>query len=105
VVRGHAYTPKTTVDYENLIRAEWDAELRPDMPACVRLVVRFYLGTHRRADVDNMLKSVKDALNQRAYDDDWRVYDVRSEKWHTSKDRARTEITVYAIDADREERA
>jgi Holliday junction resolvase RusA-like endonuclease len=99
------YTPKTTRDYEEKIRAAWAATLRSETPACVQLVVRFYLGTHRHVDTDNLVKSVKDALNGLAYDDDWRVYDVHAEKWHTSRDRARTEIYVYSIDPDREEAA
>ena len=42
---GHSYTPKGTREFEAVVRAAWDAELRPDMPACVRLDVTFYLGT------------------------------------------------------------
>lgn len=103
VTRRGAYTPKTTVDYENAVRAVWDAVARPDKPSCVRLDVAFYLGTHRRVDTDNLAKAVKDALNGRAYDDDWRVHDLRAVKFYTSRDRARTEIRVYSIDADREE--
>ena len=105
VTRFGTYTPKTTVEYEDSIRAAWDALDRyPDLPACVRLDVRFYLGTHRHTDVDNMVKAVKDALNKRAYDDDWQVHELRAQKFYTSKDRARTEVTVYAIEPDREER-
>ena len=97
------YTPKITRDYENAIRATWDATEHPEMPTCVRLDVTFYLGTHRHVDADNLLKAVKDALNKRAYDDDWMVHEVRARKYYTSRDRARTEVVVYAIDNDREE--
>lgn len=101
-VRG-TYTPKTTRDYENTIRAAWDYADHPDKPECVRLDVHFYLGTHRHVDADNLAKSVKDALNGRAYDDDWRVHDLRVYKYYTTRALARTEVTVYAIDNDREE--
>ena len=101
---GHSYTPKGTREFEAVVRAAWDAELRPDMPPCVRLDVTFYLGTHRRVDVDNLAKLIADALNRRAYDDDWRIHEMRAVKFYTTRDRARTEIHVYAIDADREER-
>jgi Holliday junction resolvase RusA-like endonuclease len=103
VTRRVVYTPKTTTDYENAVRAVWDASPRPDSPACVRLDVAFYLGTHRRVDTDNLAKAVKDALNGRAYDDDWRVHELRAVKFYTSRERARTEIRVYSIDPDREE--
>lgn len=101
---GHSYTPKGTREFEATVRAAWDAEPRPDMPPCVRLDVTFYLGTHRRVDVDNLAKAIADALNLRAYDDDWRVHELRALKFYTSRDRARTEIRVYSIDPDREER-
>jgi Holliday junction resolvase RusA-like endonuclease len=101
---GHSYTPKGTRDFEAIVRAVWDSEARPDMPACVRLDVTFYLGTHRRVDVDNLAKLIADALNRRAYDDDWRVHELRAVKFYTTRDRARTEIRVYSIDPDREER-
>jgi crossover junction endodeoxyribonuclease RusA len=101
---GHSYTPKGTREFEALVQAAWDAEPRPDLPACVRLDVTFYLGTHRRVDVDNLAKAIADGLNKRAYDDDWRIHELRAVKFYTSRDRARTEIHVYAIDADREER-
>lgn len=103
VTRNGTFTPKTTVDYENLIRKAWDSADRPDMPACVRLDVSFYLGTHRHVDADNLLKCVKDALNGRAYLDDWQVHEVRAQKFYTTKDRARTDVTIYSINPDREE--
>lgn len=103
-VRG-TYTPKTTRDYENRVRAAWDYAARPDKPACVRLDIRFYLGTHRHVDADNLAKSVKDALNGRAYEDDWQVHELRVAKFYTTRELARTEVVVYSIDADREEQA
>lgn len=103
VTRNGTYTPKTTRDYENNIRVIWDALEHSDQPACVRLDVAFYLGTHRRVDADNLVKSVKDALNGRAYTDDWQVHDLRVTKHYTTRDRARTEVTVYSINPNREE--
>lgn len=103
VTRNGTYTPKTTREYEASIKQAWDAEPRPDTPACVRLDVAFYLGTHRHVDADNLVKCVKDALNGRAYDDDWQVHDLRVTKYYTTRDRARTEVTVRGIDPDREE--
>lgn len=103
VTRNGTYTPKSTRDYEAAIRAAWDSELRPDQPECVHLMVTFYLGTHRHVDLDNLVKATKDALNGRAYDDDWRVHELTAFKKYTSRDRARTVIDVYSIHPDREE--
>lgn len=97
------YTPTVTRDYENNIRAGWDNQADPHKPDCVRLDIRFYLGNHRHVDADNLAKAVKDALNGRAYDDDWRVHDLRVSKFYTARELARTEIIVYSIDSDREE--
>jgi Holliday junction resolvase RusA-like endonuclease len=104
VVKGHAYTPATTRAFEAAIREVWDSVPRPDMPECVRLDVIFFRSTRRAVDLDNLVKSVKDALNKRAYTDDWRVHDLRARKFYTTKGRARTEVVVYAIDGDRDER-
>lgn len=100
---GHSYTPKGTREFEALVAAAWDAESRPDAPACVRLDIDFYLGTHRRVDIDNLAKAIADGLNGRAYDDDWRIHDMRLRKFYTSRERARTEVRVHAIHGDREE--
>ena len=103
VTRHGTYTPKITRDYETSIRNIWDAADRPEKPVCVRLDVTFYLGTKRHVDADNLVKCVKDALNGRAYMDDWQVHEVRAHKYYTTKDRARTEVTVYSINPDRQE--
>ena len=105
VTRNGTYTPKTTRDYETTIKAFWDSTEHPDKPPCVRLDVTFYLGTHRHVDADNLVKCVKDALNGRAYDDDWQVHEVRARKYYTTRALARTEVTIYGIDPDREESA
>lgn len=97
------YTPKVTRDYEASIRAAWDHQTDPQKPDCVRLDIRFYLGTHRHVDVDNLAKAVKDALNGHAYDDDWQVHDLRASKYYTARELARTEIVVHSINPDREE--
>lgn len=98
------YTPAATRAYEAQIREVWDSVPRPDMPECVRLDVIFFRSTRRHVDLDNLVKCVKDALNERAYTDDWRVHDLRARKFYTTKGRARTEVVVYAIDGDRDEK-
>ena len=104
VTKHGTYTPKQTRDYEGSIREVWDSIPRPDMPECVRLDVFFFRGDRRHVDLDNLVKSVKDALNKRAYSDDWRVYNLRAWKFYTTPERARTEVVIYAIDPDRDEK-
>ena len=98
------YTPTSTKEYEAKVRAAWDAAPRPDMPECVRIDIFFLRSNRIRVDLDNLVKAVTDGLNKRAYADDWQIHDLRAQKFYTTKERARTEVVVYAIDGDREER-
>lgn len=103
--KGRSYTPKATRDAETIIQNAWDALTLPDYPTAgtFRIDVCCYLGTRRHVDGDNLLKLVKDALNGRAYDDDWMVHESHIRKFYTTRDRARTEIILSLIDPDREE--
>lgn len=107
VTRYSTYTPKNTKNHTDKVRAEFIATEVADYPldATFRLDTHFYLGTRRRADNTNLTKLVEDALNKVAYEDDWRIYSSRIEKFHTTKARARTELFLYTIDPDREEAA
>lgn len=105
VTRRGTFTPQNTVDHEARVRAAFQAaEIADyDPTSTFRLDTHFYLGTRRHADNSNLTKLVEDALNKIAYDDDWRIYSSRIEKWHTTKARARTELFLYTINPDREE--
>lgn len=107
VTRNGTFTPKNTKDHTAKVRAAFVAAdvADYDKESTFRLDAHFYLGTRRHVDGDNLLKLVKDALNIVAYDDDWRVYTSRVEKYHTTKARARTELFLYTINPDREEAA
>ena len=79
VVNGHAFTPARTRAYEKhvqtcareaLSRVAW----RLDAPAyALRVVVH---RAARRGDADNYGKSIGDALNRLAWDDDRRVTEI-----------------------------
>lgn len=105
VTRNGTYTPKNTRDHTTKVREAFKAlEIADyDKESTFRLDTHFYLGTRRHVDNDNLAKLVKDALNVVAYDDDWRIYSTRIEKWHTTRARARTELFLYTINPDREE--
>jgi len=107
VTKNGTYTPANTRLQTAKVRDAFKALDLPeyDKEGTFRLDAHFYLGTRRHVDGDNLLKLVKDALNVIAYDDDHRVYDSRVKKWHTSKERARTELFLYTIPKDREEAA
>ncbi|HWF31960.1 MAG TPA: RusA family crossover junction endodeoxyribonuclease [Solirubrobacteraceae bacterium] len=68
--RGRHYLPKRSADYRETVQAAWLAAGRPSLGtdpfACS---VRFY-GANPRADLDNLVKAILDALNELAFADD-----------------------------------
>lgn len=95
-----AYTPKRTVDAEKAVRAAYRAAQHPSLSnephlnGYVEAEIDFYLGTKRRRDLDNMAKLVLDALNGVAYGDDVQVHTKRTRKYYTTRERARTVVTL-----------
>lgn len=79
---GVIYTPKATKDAEKALRDQWPAVIEPfDEPIAVTLVVAddrviVYIEpikkplSKMRGDIDNLAKTVLDALNKVAYTDD-----------------------------------
>ena len=99
VVRGGSYTPKRVRDYERSVRlaAMAYAPKGWDKTGPMQLTVRMFT---RRAyvdsgiaigDVDNLAKSVLDAMNGVAYGDDSQVVDLQATK---AVDRARPRVEV-----------
>lgn len=106
---GHAYTPKKTVDYEKGVRSVamgkvlktpgWDAEA----PMAVRIVAYYpipasYTKKKRQAvlegklhptvkpDLDNVCKSILDAMNGVVYNDDKQIIVLYGEKHYAKED-------------------
>lgn len=96
---GNVYTPKTTRDAEKEIVATYlDKCGDVYFEKTVELRVSFFLGNKRARDGDNMLKLVQDALNGVAYPDDKQIRSVHMTVWNTTKERARTEVSLYEIE-------
>ena len=104
VVGGHAriYTPRTTEDYEKKIRSAW-VKANGEDPFSGPVVVRIHFGmpipksatkANRekmlsrlqrptvKPDVDNLGKSVLDALNGVAYKDDNQIVTLLAKKYY-----------------------
>jgi Holliday junction resolvase RusA-like endonuclease len=93
---GHPYTPKTTKKYEQSVRVaalaaltEWRNEnngQKWNVTGPFALNAFLFFGDRRKRDIDNVLKSISDALNKLLYDDDHQLdeisakrrYDIRS---------------------------
>ena len=110
---SHSFTPKETVQYENLIVTEYRQQVGKRFPDEALLDMRICayfqipksisqkkrlameLGEDRPAktpDVDNILKIVADALNSIAYRDDKQIVDAQIRKFYSTQ--PRLEVTI-----------
>lgn len=73
---GNTYTPKTTRDAEakaGLLFIQANPNHRPDGATRWGVSIHVWPSTKRRADVDNLAKTIMDALNGVLYVDDGQV--------------------------------
>jgi Holliday junction resolvase RusA-like endonuclease len=105
--RTFAYTPKRVREWEDLVREEAGKHFeRPfDWPVVVSMVFHMERPESRRLDfwvsttpdLDNLEKSVMDALNGLAYTDDRLVVAKSSSKRYVQRGEPRVEVTVTSI--------
>ena len=115
VTRGgfaRAYTPKETVNYENLVKISYNvAAQNTKLDGAIEAEVTAYFPINKsvskkkhaimsqettpalvKPDNDNIAKVLLDPLNHIAYDDDSQVYKLHVEKYYS--DNPRVEITL-----------
>lgn len=97
---GRVYTPRTTKEHEQELADIALAQLPQDQQSekewAYGIRAKFYVQTHQRKDVDNMLKCVLDALNGLAFADDAQVRELMGWKQIDCL-RPRTEFIVYRL--------
>ena len=112
--RKFSYTPKTTKDYENLIKSSYLAVSQKfwskDLPVKMDIVAFFPIPKQLKKllptcspDLDNVAKSVCDALNGVAYFDDSQIYtgDYNGDGYNDilvptyNKDTEKRKITIF----------
>lgn len=111
---GVAYTPKDTVQYENLVRVEYrrqcnDYRFPDDSPLDLRItayygipksaskkkrqqMADFRIRPLKKSDWDNIGKIIADSLNEVAYKDDVQIVDAQVRKFYS--DRPRVAVTI-----------
>jgi crossover junction endodeoxyribonuclease RusA len=67
---GRHYLPTRSRAYRELLQTEWIAAGRPSLGAAPFTASTRFYGANPRADLDNLVKAVLDALNGLAYADD-----------------------------------
>lgn len=99
------FTPAKTRSWETLVALEANRRVKKLLEGPVALTVNFYLGRPKsvkrewpvvRPDLDNLLKSVKDALCGRVFRDDAQVVRCEMGKYYTCE-LPRAEIEVRNI--------
>jgi Holliday junction resolvase RusA-like endonuclease len=91
---GRWYTPQVTKAYEEAVG--WAARAAGVHEPCedaVRLEIVLWMPDRRRRDLDNCAKSICDALNGIAYEDDSQIVELIIRR-HVDRDRPRAEIRV-----------
>ena len=117
VVGGHAriYTPKTTEDYEKKIRSAW-TKANGNQPLTGPVIVRIHLGMPipksttkamkvkmlekkvvpvTKPDIDNLAKSILDAINGVAYKDDNQIATLLVKKFYAEVPFAKVIVTDW----------
>lgn len=101
VTKRGTFIPRRTLEWEGIVR--WHAvkaRVRP-IPGPVRIVTRFYRATARRCDIDNLSKSVWDALTGTAWEDDSQIVSVVATKAVDRKS-PRVEVEIEALSESEE---
>jgi len=104
------YTPKETVEYENLVRLSWmntpdakklDGKIRATVLAYFKIPKSVSKKKHAemldapyasKPDTDNIAKSILDALNGIAYDDDSQIVELHVYKTYSDDEYAVLEL-------------
>lgn len=81
---GRVYTPPKTVAFERKVGMCARMAKVKCLKGDVQLIIDFHLKTHRRVDIDNLLKGCMDALNGIAWKDDTQVTSIVATKLHKS---------------------
>ena len=99
VYNGRAVTPKKTLDYEKTVALyARGAGVRP-VEGPVRLSVDLHYDDNRWRDIDNAIKSIQDALEGIAYENDRQIYQLEGRKF-TGMDEAKAVIKIEILEED-----
>lgn len=94
--RGHAFTPKTTLDYEAYVR-ECAAGIvkEPFEGNSITFIVDVFFRQKNHGDLDNYVKIAQDALNKVAYRDDKQIKHMEGHLHFVAQEEdVRMEITI-----------
>ena len=105
------YTPKTTANYENLVKTIAIQHFQNPIDKPIYLLIKFKIPRPKRLiwkkkpmpeqpcdtrpDLSNLIKSIEDGLNGIAYKDDRQIYKLYAEKvYHAGNDKSETIVWI-----------
>jgi len=99
--RFRAATPGKTAEAEQRIAQHFwfNYRRRELLTGRLRMTLRFYIDNFRRVDADNLEKTVKDALNGKAYVDDSQI-DETNVRVVRGVPNPRTEVEIWRLGED-----
>jgi crossover junction endodeoxyribonuclease RusA len=98
VVKGRTYTPARTVQAENAVKLAARRARIPRLDGPVKLTATFYRESAHACDVDNLVKTVSDALNTIAFKDDSQIVWLPAVKT-IDRENPRTEVELEPLEA------
>ena len=99
VSKGWAYTAQRTRYYEKNLQAAFAEAVglfRSDGKSAFGLRCRFYRSDLVRCDVDNLVKSIKDAATGVVWADDSQVVEVHA-RLYRKQEEPRVEVLIYRV--------
>lgn len=97
---GHAYTDAKTKAAETAVVDAFDLACPLWEPSIetLRVQIDFHRKGHRAADVDNLAKTVLDALNGVAFVDDKQISQLVLNRVYGAGEQARTEVHIWILE-------
>ena len=92
---GHTYTPRQTREAEAIIGWRYRQAGGAHHDGEVAVAVHYVMATHRRVDIDNLIKLTLGGLNGFAYKDDAQVTRIEASKEVGAE--PSTSITITAL--------
>jgi Holliday junction resolvase RusA-like endonuclease len=96
--KGRHYLPARSKAYRELVQASWLEAGRPSLGTAPFAAAMCFYGANARADLDNLVKAVLDALNTLAYTDDSQLACLAGcHKLPVDERGARAEIDLWPV--------
>ena len=112
---GFIYTPKKSQDHEKYIASIAKKHFKTPYSCPVSVSIAFFFNPPKtikhppifrakRPDIDNLIKTVLDALNTIAYTDDKLIVSLYSKKYYSPNNNERTIIEIIPIKGEHNEK-